>query len=228
MTRPLIVLRPEPGLGETLALARAMGLPAIGAPLFAIEPVEWSAPDPAGFDAILAGSANAFRYGGGQLARLAGLPVHAVGDSTAQAARTAGFTVTSTGTGGLQPVLDSLPSGLRLLRLAGEWRVPLRAPAGIAIDERVVYRAAPLPLAAEAAGALGEGAVAVIHSGEAARWFADECVRLGIDRARVSLAVLAPRIAEAAGEGWRLVAIAPRTSDAALLAMAADMCQTVR
>ena len=36
---PVIVLRPEPGLSETLAAAEALGLTAMGAPLSAMEPV---------------------------------------------------------------------------------------------------------------------------------------------------------------------------------------------
>lgn len=227
MTRSLVVLRPEPGLGETIALARNMGIEVLAAPLFEIAPVAWEAPDPAGFDAIVAGSANAFRHGGAQLRGLTALPVHAVGERTAKAARDAGFPVASIGAGGLQDLLDGSTSPQRLLRLAGERRVVLRIPTGCAIDERVVYRSEPLPLGPAAIAALRTGAVAVLHSGEAARRFAAECDRLAIDRTRVALAALAPRIAEAAGEGWRAVASVRETTDAALLAMAADMCQTV-
>lgn len=225
MSPPVVVLRPEPGCAETCAAALAMGLDAIAAPLFAIEPVAWEAPDPDNFDGLLVGSANAFRHGGDGLARLTPSPVFAVGNQTAAAARAAGFGVAHTGEGGLQALLDGLAAPRRLLRLAGETRVTLAPPPGVGISERVVYRAAPQPLSKKAAAQLSLGAVALLHSGEAARALSAECDRLAIDRAAVAIAALAPRVAEAAGGGWRAVRVAPVVSDAALLAMAADMCQ---
>jgi uroporphyrinogen-III synthase len=222
------MLRPEPGLSETVAMARGMGLDPVAAPLFVVAPVPWEGPDPAVFDAIVAGSANAFRHGGAQLTALTTLPVHAVGERTADAARATGFAVASVGAGGLQELIDHLPGSLRLLRLAGARRTVLRARPGLELVEREVYRADPQPLPASAIAALRGGAVALLHSGEAARHFAGECDRLAIDRSRVTLAALAPRIAEAAGTGWAAVASSTRPSDAALLAMAADMCQTAR
>ncbi len=176
-------------------------------------------------DAILAGSANAFRHGGPALAALTTLPVHAVGERTAQAARRAGFAIASTGAHGLQAVLNTLVGPVRLLRLAGQQRVQLEIPEGITVEERVVYRAAPRPLTANAREALRSGAVALLHSGEAGRRFAQECDRCGIDRSRVSLVSLAPRIGEAAGTGWQEVASAPEPTDPALLALAGDICQ---
>jgi uroporphyrinogen-III synthase len=41
----------------------------VGAPLFAVEAVAWTVPDPQGCAGILAGSANLFRLGGPGLAR---------------------------------------------------------------------------------------------------------------------------------------------------------------
>jgi len=225
VSKPLIVLRPEPGLSETLTLACTKGLNAIAAPLFKIEPVAWHAPDPRGFDGILAGSANAFRHGGAELTALTALPVHAVGERTARAAVEAGFAVSSVGAGGLQQVLKALSAPARLLRLAGERHVTLQVPDAGTLTEVIVYRARALPLSEIAMEALQGDAVVLLHSGEAAARFADECDRLGVDRSRVSLAALAPRIAKAAGEGWRAVAVALQATDAALLAMADDMCQ---
>ena len=70
MTWPVVALRPQPGCAATVVAARQLGLDAIEAPLFAIEPVRWSAPEPNSFDGILAGSANAFRCGGEALSLL--------------------------------------------------------------------------------------------------------------------------------------------------------------
>ncbi|WP_120717653.1 uroporphyrinogen-III synthase [Tsuneonella amylolytica] len=225
MTRPLVIVRPEPGCSATVAAARAAGLEAIASPLFEIEPAGWTPPDPDQFDALLAGSANAFRHVSTGLSRLAALPVYAVGERTSEAAREAGFTVARTGNGDMQALVDALSPPLRLLRLAGEVRTEIASPPGIEVAECVLYRAAPRVLAEEAARALREGGCAALHSGEAARRFAHECDRLDIPRTDVALVALSPRIAGAAGAGWGAVRTAPEVSDAALLVLAAQLCQ---
>lgn len=224
--RPVIVVRPEPGNSATLAAARGLGLEAWGFPLFSVRPVTWSCPDPAGFGGLLAGSANVFRHGGASLSALVGLPVHCVGESTAEAARSAGFSVATTGEGGLQRVLDGLPDQ-RLLRLAGEDHIALHPPPGTAIDTRVVYASRPVPMSAPLADLLGEPSIVLLHSGEAAGHFAAECERLGLRRELIALACLAPRIAAMAGDGWSEVAAAAGRSDSALLALAVRMCQNI-
>lgn len=217
----LLIVRPEPGCAATVAAARALGLDAHAAPLFAIAPVDWSLPDEP-CDAILAGSANAFRHGGAQLAALHRLPVHAVGRITAEAAVASGFNVASAGEGGLQMALERLPPPLRLLRLAGAVRVELTPPPDIELVERVVYAAEPQRLTQ----VLDEPTVVALHSAAAARYFADECDRLSLDRAHLSLVCIGPRVAEAAGSGWAELRAAPSPEDTALLALAAEMCQT--
>ena len=230
-TRLLLIVRPEPGNARTLAAARAQGLEACGVPLFVVEPLAWQPPDPARFDAMLLGSANALRHGGAALSRFSSLPVYAVGATTAQAAREAGFAVAACGDGGLRNLLPQLAADgrRRVLRLSGEAHVPLDPPPGVEIETEVVYAARPLPLPADAVPA--EGAVVALHSGEAARHFATECDRLSLDRAGIALACLAPRVADAAGAGWADKRTAPtpkRLGEAALLALARDMCQNHR
>ena len=80
---PLIVIRPQPGCDASVAAARAFGLVAQGHPLFEVRPLEWDAPDPASFDALLIGSANALRHGGAALAQYRGRPAYVVGETTA-------------------------------------------------------------------------------------------------------------------------------------------------
>ncbi len=116
MTRVLI-LRPEPGASATLARARALGLDAIAIPLFAIEPVGWHRPDPSDFDALLLTSANAIRAGGPGLDGLRNLPVYAVGEGTATAARECGLAVAATGQQGVDALLGAIDPSLRLLHL---------------------------------------------------------------------------------------------------------------
>ena len=227
--RALLVVRPEPGNTRTLAAAHALGLDARGFPLFVVEPLAWEPPDPARFDALLLGSANALRHGGAALAHFVALPVYAVGATTAAAAREAGFAVSACGEGGLSALLPRLAADgrNRVLRLSGETHVALDPPPGIVIETAVVYAARPVPLPADVVPP--HGAVVALHSGEAARHFAAECDRLGLDRSRIALVCLAPRVAAAAGEGWADKRVAPtpqRSAAAALLALARDMCQS--
>lgn len=224
---PIITLRPEPHASQMCVLARQKGLEVSAFPLSEVRPLAWEGPDPASFDAILAGSANAFRHAGEGLARYRSKPVFAVGPATGRAAEEAGFTVGMAGTGGLQQLLPLIPERpVRLLRLAGARHVPIDPPEEISVTTREVYEVVHTPMPDEMAGLLTVGgALVLLHSAGAAEHFAAECDRLGIDRAGVRLAALGPRIAEAAGEGWGEVQFAPKPANGALLALAQKMCQ---
>lgn len=226
----LVIVRPEPGGAATLAQARAAGLDAVSFPLFAVQPVAWDVPPPDSFDALLIGSANSLRHGGPGLRQYHGKPAYAVGTATAQAAAAAGLAVVAIGNGGLQALLAQLvPGHRRLLRLAGRARVALVPPPGVALIERVVYDSITVPMPAGLARLLTSralaGAVVLLHSAEAARHFAQSCDALQIPRERLRLAALGPRIGAAAGSGWAQVAIADQPDDAALLALARQLCQ---
>lgn len=221
----IFVIRPEPGLQSTLQAARELGLAAVGLPLFEVMPRQWDAPDAAEFDALLIGSANAIRHGGDQLEQYQGLPVYAVGEATADAAREAGFTVAQVGEGGLQSVLDAVEKPMRFLRLAGVERVPLTPPEGTTITTREVYEVRALPITGSAQVGLRAGKpLVLLHSAAAARHFASEVDRLGLDRGSMQLACIGRRVEQAAGTGWAEARSAPQPGDAALLALAADMC----
>jgi uroporphyrinogen-III synthase len=221
----LLALRPEPGLSATLDKARVAGLEITGLPLSEIRAVAWECPDPAGIDGLLIGSANVFLHGGANLARLVDKPVYAVGQATAEAAHAAGFTVAMVGSGGLQGVLDAIPGPHHLLRIAGEERLALTPPEGVTFAEVIAYRSVPLPLDSAAPLLVGGAALVLLHSAATARHFASECDRLGLARGTIALAALGPRIAAAAGEGWRAVHTAPRPDEAALLEMARELCK---
>jgi uroporphyrinogen-III synthase len=212
---PLVVLRPEPGASATAGQARGMGLEVRKIPLFEIRPLAWVAPDPTGFDGLIVTSANAVRHGGPELAKLRGLPVHAVGAATAAAARDAGFTVATVGEGGAS-ALD-LPAGERLLHLAGHDHLPSGAAMTIA-----VYEAAPLA-APPGLDELSECVVAV-HSPRAGGRLAE----LVQQRSGIAIASLSAAAADACGDGWRSVEAAAEPSDSALLALAARLCETPR
>ncbi len=221
----LFVLRPEPGASETAARAREIGLDVVVAPLFRVEPLAWEAPDAASLDALLLTSANAVRQAGDGLLALRGLPVHAVGEATATAAREAGFGIASSGTSGVERLLGSLEAGLKLLHLCGEDR-QVSSPRQ-AITEVAVYRSAELA----APGTLSElgGAVAAVHSpraGKRLRVLVDEA---GVAPSGIRVAAISAGAADAAGSGWERCEAAAEPTDAALLDVAARLCgQPVR
>lgn len=220
MSAKVLILRPQPGAGETAARARALGLEPVVAPLFAVRPLAWSAPDPAGFDAVLLTSAHAARHGGDGLTPFLGLPCYAVGERTAEAARAAGFADIRTGPsdGAALAAMAEAEGVGSAIHLGGRDHVALDRPAATQV---AVYAADPVDrLPAEA-----EDALVLLHSPRAARLFA----RLaGGRRAAIRIAAISARAAEAAGDGWLSVAVAAAPRDEALLELAAKLCQTER
>ena len=211
--RPLVILRPEPGSSATAAEARAMGMEVRTVPLFEIVPVAWTAPDPARFDAIVMTSANAVRHGGPELERLKALPVRAVGAATAGAARAVGFTVSAIGDGGAGDM--RLPADERLLHLAGREHIDTGATLTIPVYEA---RPIPSPLGLESI----DGCVIAVHSPRAGRQLSELVDR----RSGILIAAISPAAAEACGLGWKRVHSAPQPNDAALLALAARLCDS--
>jgi uroporphyrinogen-III synthase len=218
--RRLVVLRPEPGGHATVERARAIGLEAFAMPLFAIEPVAWRMSDPSDFDALLLTSANAVRQGGAGLERLRTLPAYAVGEATAVAARDAGFEVVGEGNGGVERLLGSIPHDVRLLHLCGEHRTNTAATQ--AMTAVPVYRSVALPPSDGLRSV--EGQVVAVHSPRAGRRLAELVDQAGIDRASIRIAAISVAAAEAAGDGWAKREAAEAPDDAALLALAARLC----
>lgn len=214
--RQLLLLRPEPGLSASAERARHLGLHVIACPLFRVEPMAWQAPDAANYDALLLTSANSIRFGGPDLEALKALPVHAVGEATAEAARSAGFGVASAGEGNAADLLGTLPHDLRLLHLTGE---DYREAAGREPERRIVYRSATIddPGLPE----LG-GLVVAVHSPRAAARLAE----LAQERNRTVIAAISEAAAQAAGTGWERIEVAERPDDSSLLALAAMLCHT--
>lgn len=214
--RRVLVLRPEPGAAATIKRARACGLEAVAVPLFEIEPVAWDVPEASGFDALLLTSANAVRCAGDGIMAMRGLPVHAVGEATAEAARGAGFDIASAGDSGVERLLASIDPELKLLHLCGEDR---RKPAEVrqAITPIAVYRARDVD-----APELGDcgGGVALVHSPRAGERLAE----LIKDRGSITVVAISAAAAEAAGDGWAAVETAERPTDEALLALASRLC----
>lgn len=214
--RRLLLLRPEPGLSRSAERARALGLDVVASPLFEIVPIEWTAPDSRDFDALLLTSANAIRQAGPNLAGLARLPVHAVGEASAAEARKAGLDVATIGDVDVDQLLRSLPP-IKLLHLCGADRHETADPR---ITPIPVYRADPIhrpnlpPLAR---------LVVAVHSPRAGRRLAE----LAEDRSFAIVAAISPAAAAACGPGWERVESADAPNDAALLALAARLCNSL-
>lgn len=224
MSNTVLVLRPQPGAEETARRARALRLDPIVAPLFAIVPRDWAAPDPGRFEAVMLTSANAARQAGAGLAAFGHLPAYAVGEATADAARAAGFADVRAGPSDAAALAGMMAAeGVRTaFHPCGEDHVAV-ADDRLEILSVPVYAAEPASaLPAAAAVALDRGAVALLHSPRAAARFA----ALAGNRGGIRIAAISAAAAEAAGLGWLNIAIAERPRDQALLELAAKLCQT--
>jgi len=190
-----------------------MGLEPAVVPLFAITGVAGPPVEAARYDAVLLTSANGARHAP---AGLTALPCFAVGESTAAAARAAGFAEVRTGPcDGAAAAAMMAGAGIeRALHLCGRDHLAVEAP-GVEIERRIVYAAEPIP------HERFEGpAVAMIHSARAAARFA----RLAGDKAAIAIAAISASAAAAAGEGWAARAVAAQPRDQALLELAAKLC----
>lgn len=170
----LLITRPQPDAERTAAALRARGHIAIVAPLFDIETVALVDPASGPWAALLLTSANGLRGLGGPARRdaMSTVPVFAVGDRTAQAARDAGFAIVHSAAGAVGDlailVAAQLKPPARLLYLAGEDRAgdldgTLRRH-GFVVELLVAYRVVAVEtLPPEAAAALGGGVDGVLH-----------------------------------------------------------------
>jgi uroporphyrinogen-III synthase len=220
--RRLVILRPEPGASASLNRASEFGLDAIAMPLFGIHSLAWTPPDPNDFDAVLVTSANALAHGGAGLDAFRDLPLYAVGAATAEAARGAGFTNVFAGSGNVEELLSSLPPNFRLFHPCGHDRRDLSAARQV-ITQLPVYAAEALPMP-EGFAVIADVVVAV-HSPRAGERFAELTDSAGIDRSAVRIAAISEAAAAAAGTGWADVASATEPNDAALLELAARLCE---
>lgn len=192
--------------------------------------VEWTPPasEPG---ALAFTSANGVALAGPHLERYLHLPVLAVGAATAAAAHDRGFADVRSAEGDAAALFArAAQEGFaEVLHLAGADRTDVALPHGLAVEVRTVYAARLAEALAPAAqSALSAGAVdlVLLYSARTARGFARLADSAGLDRARLALAALSPAIADAAGPGWRTLAIASRPREDALFASAGLLCDT--
>lgn len=220
MSRPIAVLRPEPGNRVTASAIEAAGRTAIRLPLFTARPVPWTLPDPAGFDALLLTSANAVRHGGPQLDALLGLPVYAVGHVTAEAARRIDLAIAHIGTGGATELVAAAEAaGVRRALLLGG-RDRMLGASGVVAQAITVYASEALEIEPERAVRL-RGAIILVQSARAGARLAE--LAPPHTRAITTIAAISARAAEAAGPGWRRIEIAADTRPDTLIELALQL-----
>lgn len=219
--KEVAIIRPEPAASETQSRAAELGLSAIVCPLFETEALAWKAPANGEFDGLLLTSANAPRLAGPEIAGLRLIPAFCVGAATARAAREQGLVIAAIGSGGVDDLLQQVPTDRRLLHLCGEDRIAPSSPHHII--PVLVYRSKPTE---PPDPSVLNGTITLVHSPRAGRRLTDLAERGSVNPATIVCAAISPAGAEAVGTGWRHVAIAGQPSDEALLALAAKLCKS--
>jgi uroporphyrinogen-III synthase len=179
----LLVTRPEPDAGREAEALAARGHEAVLAPLLKIEFARDVPLDFAGVQALIVTSRNALRARR-ELPDARKLPLFAVGEATARAARDIGFANVTTGPGTAEELAELIAATLEpkhgpLVHLAGEtlaFDLKSRLEAkGFTLCQPVLYRARPAEqFPAQALSLLKSGKVdgAILLSPLTARTFA--------------------------------------------------------
>jgi len=200
-----------------------MGLTPVTIPLFKVIAVSWLAPNPAAYDCVMLTSAQAARLGGSELAQFAHLPIYAVGEATASAARAGGCVDVRSGDDNVKVLLKQIVADgcKRVLHLTGEHHKDTKAEP-LMIDRRVVYSAQLV----EPPPVLPSAPIILIHSPRAAARLAEVIP----ERERITRTVIAISAAAAdqAGAGWAGIRIAATPNDDGLLARAAEACKAMQ
>jgi uroporphyrinogen-III synthase len=226
----LLITRPEPDNLRTAAALRAQGHEVVLAPLLQIESVPNADLGSPPWSAILITSANGVRALAAHPRRgeLLALPVLAVGRSSADAARDAGFAEVVSADGDANDLARLAArrfAGPRqpLLYLAGEERSGELAAPGLTVRTVVVYRAARVSrFSPEAHSALEQGRIdGVLHFSRRSVEAYLDCVR---DLAASALEPAHYCLSARAAEPLRLagaarVVVAARPDEASLLAL---------
>src|SRR5436305_6758854 len=195
----ILVTRPEPDNETTAAALRAKGFAVVLAPMLRFEPLAFHDDAEARYGAVIVSSANALRAIAADLAgsRLLTLPLFAVGERSAEAARRAGFGDVAVAEGDAAALRDLIVASVRaktlkkastLLYLAGADLAGDIAgdlgERGFSVVTHTTYRMIPvqsLPQAACDAFA-ANGIEAVLHySRRSARAFLDAVRAAGVE-----------------------------------------------
>jgi uroporphyrinogen-III synthase len=212
----VLVTRPLPDGETTAADLRARGYEAIAAPMLRFEPFGFRDDEDVVYGAVIATSANALRAVEAGLAgsSLLKLPLFAVGERTAAAARAAGFAEVVAGEGDGAALRDlvienakakKLKKAKPLLYLAGEELARdlagELANKGFEVVTQITYRMVPAKnLPGEVVDGFAAGRIeAVLHySRRSARAFVDAARAGGVEISALSLpqCCISPAVAE--------------------------------
>ncbi len=212
----VLVTRPLPDGATTVADLRARGYEAIAAPMLRFEPFGFRDDEDVVYGAVIATSANALRAVEAGLAgsSLLKLPLFAVGERTAAAARAAGFAEVVAGEGDAAALRDlvienakakKLKKAKPLLYLAGEELARdlagELANKGFEVVTQITYRMVPAKnLPGEVVDGFAAGRIeAVLHySRRSARAFVDAARAGGVEISALSLpqCCISPAVAE--------------------------------
>lgn len=193
-----------------------MGLEPVGIPLFEIVPTSWSPPEPAAFNAVAMTSANAARHGGEGLRRYCHLPLFAVGEATAAAAREGGFRDIRIGQGDGRHVA-ALWGNATVLHLTGLDHAPLPDCGHVA--NVAVYEARRRELTPGQAAQL-RAPFALVHSRRAGTALAT----LVQERAETTIVAISNAAAAGCGKGWQSTIVAEAPREQAMLESLARLC----
>jgi uroporphyrinogen-III synthase len=221
------VTRALPGAQATAARLSAAGLQPVVAPLIETTALPGSADILDAHDALVFTSAAAVRQVALRTTNRT-QPVYAVGEATAQAARSAGWTVAADADGGvtdLARVLAAVPVGQRLLHPCAAVTAGDLSAAGLRVTSWPVYRTEPVATGwALALDDLTAGRLAgvLVQSPSAAAALAvmmtDTPAPGGVWLFALSAACAAPL----AGAGFREIVHPPFPREAALLKVVSD------
>ncbi len=227
----ILVTRPREDSERLAEKLEAMGHEVVIEPLFTIEPDLDAALDLDGVQALLMTSANGVRAFALRSQRR-DIPVLAVGDATAAAARDFGFANVESAAGNVEDLADLVrarlqPGGGALLHAAGSVTAGDLAgnlgAAGYDVRRVVLYRAEPVEaLSAGTAAALRDGRIdlAMFFSPRTARTFVSLVKAAGLEPACTKVAVLglSQAVLDAASEiGWAAHGAAAEPTEPSLL-----------
>jgi uroporphyrinogen-III synthase len=228
----MLVTRPEPDASETAARLNALDIEAVIDPLLLADTLPTTLPDAAGFAALAVTSANALRAldDRGDLPRLLSLPVYAVGDRTAEAARRLGFATVVSARGNFGDLVALLAhagiDGPILYPAARDQARDLGkalAPYGIMVISTPVYAMrSATQLSPNTRAGLDDGGIvaALFYSRRTAETFAGLAADLG-DPSRIGMLCLSETVAEPlVAAHFVRVSLADHPSEEAMMGLA--------
>lgn len=238
----ILVTRPAPDNERTAAALRARGYDALLSPMLRYEAIAFHDEDDAAYDAVVITSTNAIRAieSHPSRARLFAMRAFAVGEQTAEAARSAGFSDIVSAKAGAKALSElvvknvasgKLKKGATLCYLAGadlahDLAGDLGA-RGFTVVTHTTYRMVPVAgFAADISEAFRAGGIdAVLHySGRSARAFLDAARRDGVEISALALpqCCISDAVAGILREAGAMQVAAARTPDEAAILDALD------